>query len=156
GQHHVALDVALGCAKENMDIPTAIDECLRSTARAGPGRSLERRLLGAEMGAIVVRAGDPEPAPRLARSGIRTGRVPGDKDVSLGIGADGAAAVEVKRPVHQVPLRLERTAIVAHARVEHRDALDRVWRGCLLRSVPRDVNAAVSAKRKLAASDRAH
>lgn len=99
---------------------------------------------------------DPEPTARFAFGGIRACRVPGDVDAPLPVGTDRAAAVEVERPMHQVPLGLERSSALVQSRVEHRAALDRVRRRRLLRPVPSDVDPPVTAQRELATADRAH
>src|SRR5438552_10595965 len=97
--------------------------------------------------------GKPDRAVLLAALSFERCRVPGDVNIALAVGRHAAAAVEVFSRMHQIPLRLEGSPVLAQSSVEH--GAGPVWplRPSLSGAVPGNVHAPALAERDLAAAD---
>src|SRR5262245_10809255 len=145
-----------GGAVEEVRRAFGVDEGTHAAAAAGAGGpGVDRRLAGEGL-AVVAGESEPHLAVVLAARARDLNGVPGDIDMAVLIGGDGAAAIEGVGLLHQVALLFEGVAGIVQASIEHgRGVLARPARLGLARAVPGDMHAVVFAEGELTAANRA-
>src|SRR6266568_4092671 len=174
-QGFIAIGHLVGSAIESEDIASGIGERSHAAAGTGAGRFGNGGCFALEGFAFVSGAGNEYSATTFAVGVAGRRGVPGDIDIALRIGGNGAAAIEAIRVSDDVALGFESCAGVIQACIEKRlfaiggvvtwASVDR-WvvsvagvnseRERLAHTVPGDVNTAIFSNGELSAADRAH